>query len=81
PADKINSLQPDQIAASVILPKEGPLPQRLPVRIELPVDGIRAKSNPEQVGVKALPLKDAEQLGYDLSSGAGTGTNSSKPVD
>jgi len=60
PAAKIDSLQPDQIAASVVLPKEGPLPESLPVRIQLPVDGIRAKSNPEQVGVKALPPKDSE---------------------
>jgi len=60
PAGKIDSLQPDQIEASVALPKEGPLPESLPVRIELPVDGIWAKSNPEQVGVKALPPKDAE---------------------
>ncbi len=60
PAGKIDSLRPDQIAASVVLPKEGPLPESLPVRIQLPVDGIRAKSNPEQVGVKALPPKDSE---------------------
>ena len=60
PAGKIDSLRPDQIEASVALPKEGPLPESLPVRIQLPVDGIRAKSNPEQVGVKALPPKDAE---------------------
>ena len=60
PAGKIDSLQPDQIEASVVLPREGPLPDSLPVRIQLPVDGIRAKSNPEQVGVKALPPKDSE---------------------
>ena len=60
PAGKIDSLQSDQIEASVALPKEGPLPESLPVRIQLPVDGIRAKSNPEQVGVKALPPKDSE---------------------
>jgi hypothetical protein len=60
PAGKIDSLQPDQIEASVVLPREGPLPESLPVRIQLPVDGIRAKSNPEQVGVKALPPKDSE---------------------
>ncbi len=60
PAGKIDSLRPDQIAASVALPKEGPFPESLPVRIELPVDGIRAKSNPEKVGVKALPPKDSQ---------------------
>ena len=60
PAGRIESLRPDQIAASVVLPKEGPLPESLPVRIELPVDGIRAKSDPVQVGVKALPQTDAE---------------------
>jgi YbbR domain-containing protein len=60
PAGKIDSLQPDQIEASVVLPREGPLPESLPVRIQLPVDGIWAKSNPEQVGVKALPPKDSE---------------------
>lgn len=60
PAGKIDSLQPDQIAASVVLPKEGPFPESLPVRIELPVDGVRAKSDPEQVGVKALLPKGSE---------------------
>jgi YbbR domain-containing protein len=60
PAGRIDSVRPDEIEASVALPKEGPLPESLPVRIELPVDGIQAKSNPEQVGVKSLPPKDAE---------------------
>jgi len=59
-AGKIDSLRPDQIAASIVLPKEGPLPDSLPVRIQLTVDGIRAKSSPEQVGVKVLPPKDSE---------------------
>lgn len=60
PAGKIDSLRLDQITASIVLPEEGPLPEILPVRIQLPVDGILAKSNPEQVGVKALPPKDSE---------------------
>jgi len=60
PAGKIDSLRPDQIEASVTLPKEGPLPESLPVRILLPVDGVQANSDPEQVGVKALPPNENE---------------------
>lgn len=60
PAGKIDSLLPEQIAASVVLPEEGPIPESLPVRIQLPVDGILAKSNPERVGVKVYSLKDSE---------------------
>ena len=57
PADKLDSVAADQIAVSVVLPKEGPLPESLPVKIRLPVDGIRAVTSPEEVGVKALPPK------------------------
>jgi YbbR domain-containing protein len=59
PAGKIDSVQPDQFAALVIVPKEGPLPESLPVQIRLSVDGIRATSNPEKVEVKALPPSDS----------------------
>ena len=57
PADKLDSVAADQVAVSVVLPKEGPLPESLPVKIRLPVDGIRAVTSPEKVGVKALPPK------------------------
>jgi len=59
PANKIDSVSADQVAVSVVLPKEGPLPESLPVKIRLPVDGIRAVASPEKVGVKALPPKDS----------------------
>ena len=59
-AGRIDLLRPDQIEASVILPREGPLPDSLPVKVVLPVEGIRAKSDPVQVGVKALPEAKSE---------------------
>jgi YbbR domain-containing protein len=55
PADLLDSVSADQVAVSVVLPKEGPLPESLPVKIRLPVDGIRGVTTPEKVGVKALP--------------------------
>jgi YbbR domain-containing protein len=55
PADKLESVPADQVAVSVVLPKEGPLPESLPVKVRLPVDGIRAVTSPDEVGVKALP--------------------------
>ncbi len=60
PAAKIEALQSDQVVASVGLPEEGPLPESLPVRIQLPLDGIRARSNPERVGVRELSTEDSE---------------------
>lgn len=57
PADKLESVPADQVAVSVVLPKEGPLPESLPVKVRLPVDGIRAVTSPDEVGVKALPPK------------------------
>jgi len=59
-ARKIDSLRPENITASVSLPNEGPLPETLPVAIQLPVDGIRATGNPERVRIRALPAKDSE---------------------
>jgi YbbR domain-containing protein len=57
PADKLDSVSAEEVAVSVVLPPEGPLPESLPVKIRLPVDGIRAVTSPEEVGVKALPPK------------------------
>ncbi len=59
PAGKIDALEADQVVASVVLPEQGPAPERLPVTIWLPVDGIRAIASPEQVGVKVLGPKDS----------------------
>lgn len=59
PAGKIDALATDQVVASVVLPEQGPAPERLPVTIWLPVDGIRAIASPEQVGVKVLGPKDS----------------------
>ena len=55
PASSIEEVATDQVAVSVVLPEEGPLPDSLPVRIRLPIEGIHANANPEKVGVKALP--------------------------
>jgi hypothetical protein len=55
PEDQLDLVSADQVAVSVVLPKEGPLPESLPVKIRLPVDGIRGVTTPEKVGVKALP--------------------------
>jgi len=60
PAEKLDSVSAEQVAVSVVLPREGPLPESLPVKIRLPVDGIRAVTSPEKVGVKALPPKGSQ---------------------
>jgi len=59
PVSRVDSVQPDQVEASVVVPDKGPLPASLPVTIRLAVDGIRAKSSPEAVGVKSLPPRDS----------------------
>jgi hypothetical protein len=59
PAGRIDALAPEEVGAWVVLPKEGPLPESLPVRVRLPVEGVRARSSPEEVGVKALPPADS----------------------
>jgi YbbR domain-containing protein len=73
PAGKIHALSPDRIVASVVLPKEGPLPETLPVIVRLPVEDLHWSCDPAKVGVKALPREEARP-------GTGTGTgNSRKP--
>lgn len=59
PAGKIDELAADQVVASVVLPEQGPAPESLPVKIWLPVDGIRAIATPEKVGIKVLLPKDS----------------------
>jgi YbbR domain-containing protein len=49
---KVDAIRPEQIEASVLLPEEAPIPESLPVIIELPVEGVRASSIPEAVGVR-----------------------------
>ena len=55
PASRMEEMATDRVDVSVLLPEEGPLPESLPVRIRLPVEGVRANANPEKVGVKVLP--------------------------
>ena len=59
PAGRIDSVRADQVEALVVVPKEGPVPRSLPVLVRLPVAGIRARSSPEEVGVKDLPPPDS----------------------
>jgi YbbR domain-containing protein len=59
PASRVDSVQPDQVEASVVIPDQGPCPASLPVTIRVAVEGVGAKSSPEAVGVKTLPQRDS----------------------
>ncbi len=60
PAAKIGELQPGEVTASVAVPDKVALPASLPVTVVVPVDGIRATSDPEKVTVKAPLPEDSE---------------------
>jgi len=55
PAGLIQEIVPEQVTARVSLPGDKALVHRLPVTVEVPVQGIRAESNPDQVVVKISP--------------------------